>query len=289
MITKGNVEIGHAQSDTFDVWGKTVKLKKVLDFAIMKIDGETVMSETPQEVGAMKEDAKGIKGRVLVAGLGLGIILQYLRKNCTIHVVEPNKNVIAAYGEFRRGDRQYDFLHEMTIEDFLDSPKSGKSQKFDFVYLDTWYGLDPEYLPHINWMREKARPLLHPGGIARAWGYDRMTRGFVRDCMSLVTEKRKQTLDAHPENIKRLSIVLPLLGAFAKWFRAHPKADPMKIQAKAIGLAMVAQRCPVPLNIYLEYLKIKESHYGFETFKRLLASEHPPTEIVIGGQKWKLA
>jgi hypothetical protein len=270
MIQKGNVTISHASSAVFDVWGKKVTLKKPIRFAMLKIDGQTVMSETPQEAGAMKEDASKARGRALVAGLGLGVILKYMRRKCSvIDVVEPSQEVIDAYADYRNGKVQYDNLYKTTIEDFLLAPP--RPPKYDFVYLDTWYGLDSEYLPHINWMTAKARQFLRKGGLVASWGYDWMVKHHVADCLELIG-KRKMLLEAGQHNIERLKLVMPLIGAFADWYRKNPLANRVACTAKALDLSLTAEQCPVPLNTFKDWCLMRESERDVKMFSEALST-----------------
>lgn len=290
MITKGNVTVLKEKSKVFEVWGKTVTLKRPKTFFIMRIDNETVMSETPQETSAMRDDAKKAKGRALVAGLGLGVILKYMRKKCSvIDVVEPNQNVIDAYLELNHLKADYNTVFKTTIEDFLESPAHTDGFRYDYIYLDTWYGLDPEYLPHINWMYTKARRLLNPGGVTASWGYDRMLSGHVRDCLDIF-KRRKKLATVHPDNLTRMKLLLPLLGSFAEWLKQNPRTDQPAASMKALAMAMTAERCPVPLNVYKDWCQIKEAHWGGESFLKLMASgDFDKIRIKIGGKVWRPA
>lgn len=290
MITKGNVTVLKEKSKVFEVWGKKVTLKHAKTFFIMRINGETVMSETPQETEAMRDDAKKANGRALVAGLGLGVILKYMRKKCSvIDVVEPNQDVIDAYLELNHLKADYDTVSKTTIEDFLESPAFADGFRYDYVYLDTWYGLDPEYLPHINWMYAKARRLLNPGGTIMSWGYDRMVSGHVRDCLD-VYKKRKKLATAHPDNLARMKLLLPLLGSFADWLKQNPRVDQKSASLKALDMAMSQERCPVPLTIYKDWCQIKEAHWGAESFIKMMASNQADKiSINIGGKIWRPA
>ncbi len=63
----------------------------------LKIGRETVMVDDPLHWIGMQDLAKAMKGKVLIAGLGLGLVLHALRDNkevTKIHVIERNKDVI---------------------------------------------------------------------------------------------------------------------------------------------------------------------------------------------------
>lgn len=63
----------------------------------LKIGTETVMVDDPLHWIGMQDLAKAMKGKVLIAGLGLGLVLHALWDNkevTEIHVIEYNKDVI---------------------------------------------------------------------------------------------------------------------------------------------------------------------------------------------------
>jgi hypothetical protein len=290
MISKGNVTITREKSKVFDVWGKKVTLKKPLEFSMLKIDGQTVMSETPQEVGAMKSDAQKASGRALVAGLGLGVILKYIRGKCdVIDVVEPHQDVIDAYKEYRGGKVQYDNLYKTTIEDFLLAPPT--EPKYDFVYLDTWYGLDSEYLPHINWMTMKAGKFLMKDGRVVSWGYDWMIKRHVDDCLELIGKgKRTMLLEADQRNIERLKLAMPLIGEFADWYRKNPDASKAVCTTLALDLSRTARESPVPLNHFKSWCLTREASEDAKKLQEMIDSKDVEgLKVMIGGQTWRPA
>ncbi len=260
-ITEGSASIAFQTHTEVDVFGKKMKFRTPKTFPVLRIHGQIVMSESPQEVKMMKDEAKlaGKYGRVLVAGLGLGVILQYLKKKGgMIHVVEKNKDVIAAYRKYKQNKVDYDFIHETTIEEFLEKGDGG----WDFVHLDTWYSLDYEFLPHINWMIKMARSRLHPKGKVVAWGYDHTVAGYVREGMAIY-DKAKMVKSAKQENIDRLAKRLPMVGRFANWFRQDITVDRQTAIDKARIIAAEVQKSDHPLEIHEDLTANDEALLAF--------------------------
>ncbi len=261
-IEVGSAEIRFQSHKQVDVFGKRVTFKAPKTFPVLRIHGQIAMSVSPQEALMMKRDAaKAARGgRFLVAGLGLGVILEHLRKKkAMIHVVEKNKDVIAAYRKYKKNAVDYDFLHETTIEDYLEKG----SGDWDFIYLDTWYALDYEFLPHINWMINMAKARLHPTGKVLAWGYDEMIHHYVRDCLR-ITQMASNVKTMAVENLKALKLRFPLSGKFVEWFRKNLHADRQTVIQKASVLAAEIQKFELPLEAVDSINATKQAFEGFE-------------------------
>lgn len=70
---------------------------KKIPVTCLRIGKETVMVDDPLHWIGMQDLAKAMTGKVLIAGLGLGLVLHALRDNkevTEIHVIERNKDVI---------------------------------------------------------------------------------------------------------------------------------------------------------------------------------------------------
>lgn len=73
------------------------RLQQRITITNLEIDGETWMVDDPPHWWAMQEHARHYKGRILIAGLGLGLILHCLSEQKGIRritVVERNPDVI---------------------------------------------------------------------------------------------------------------------------------------------------------------------------------------------------
>ncbi|MFZ1235712.1 MAG: hypothetical protein WAR39_01655 [Prevotella sp.] len=95
--------------------------------------GNVIMSNTQAEILDHAEFIKKAKGVVLVAGLGLGMVIQGLldRGNCSkIVVVEKSKDVINLVGEHYR-QKGIEIVHD-------DIFKYKPEEHFDYAWFDIW-------------------------------------------------------------------------------------------------------------------------------------------------------
>lgn len=262
QITRGNVTITFQAHRDVTVFGRLVRFRKPKIFPVMRIDGTIAMSASPQEVLMMKQEAKkaGSGGLALVAGLGLGVILEALKKKkYMIHVVEKNADVVAAYSQYKNKAVDYDFMHLMTIEKFLETGEGN----WDFIHLDTWYALDYEFLPHINWLISRARARLHPKGKVVAWGYDYIVKNFVKECMRIYGNP-KMVKEALPESIDRLELRMPMIGKFSRWLKKDITVERQIAVDKAHLIAAEIRKFDVPLECVDDINAIKESWEGWK-------------------------
>jgi len=107
----------------------------------LQINGVTVMIDDPLHWIGMQSLAKACKGKVLVAGLGLGLIVHALQKNpnvTLIDIVEKEKDVIDLIGsvsDVLKDSKTHVFHTE--IGSFI----TGKNlEPYDNVILDIWWG-----------------------------------------------------------------------------------------------------------------------------------------------------
>lgn len=100
------------------------------------IDNDVVMSNTPMEVRTNMRAFHSASGRILINGLGLGMLVEkMLTKPDVEHItiVEMNPEVIALVGPvFENNDRV------TIIEEDAFSYQPPKGEKFHFVWHDIW-------------------------------------------------------------------------------------------------------------------------------------------------------
>lgn len=246
VYRQGHWSIVIQKRQVFDVMGKKKKLKKPIAFPVLRHLDKIVMSNTPQESMMMRREAQKAKGNALVAGLGLGIILRFLRPKCdTITVVEKNEDVIKLYRKYA-GERP---MCDKIIHDSIEGHLGGNGlSRYDYVHLDTWYDLHAELLPHVNYLIKLARTRLNTRGIIRAWGLDWMRKKYVKDTMDLWKKSRTRLIRAKERNMRRLTIAYPLLGKFVEWFRRNPGASEKDVRAEVIYLSKLAEKSKYPLE-----------------------------------------
>lgn len=111
---------------------------KPITITTLQIGRETVMVDDPLQWIGMQELAKHCKGRVLIGGLGLGLILHALQNNKevhSIHVIDNNPDVIELMLENIPIDKRIKIFKE----NFWGYIEGGK-EYYDTVVLDIWWG-----------------------------------------------------------------------------------------------------------------------------------------------------
>jgi hypothetical protein len=254
-ITSGSTTLEYKTiSDRIEVNGKMMRLAKPLTFPVLKVNGQVVMSKTPQEEMAMTKDAKKAKGIALVGGLGLGIILDNIRRKCShITVVEKNKDVVEIYKKYKKCDVAYDDIVVGEVEDYLEK----NDQKYDYIHLDTWYSGDYEQLPHVNWMMEMANSRLAPKGVLRAWVYDTMRKSFAKDCAGMRAMAVRGEFRNADDKIAVVRDSYPMLGAFISWIKRNPEATTLECDEKIGEIASKVKRLARPLEVEMATREVR--------------------------------
>lgn len=104
------------------------------------------MRDDPQEIWQMHESVVGVRGRVLVGGLGLGVwtrIAANMSKARRFVVVEKNSDVCSAAWEptsTQSGAWESKAVLSLVLGDIADVLSSIGRREFDSCYLDTWRG-----------------------------------------------------------------------------------------------------------------------------------------------------
>lgn len=119
----------------------------------LKEDGtwKTWMVDDPPHWYAMQEYADASSGRVLVAGLGLGLVMYHLSRNPTVRqvdVVERNSGVSAIVEPQLRA-RCPDLAFNVYHEDFNDYLDSFIHRDYDSVIVDLWVGHGSEWMHQV--------------------------------------------------------------------------------------------------------------------------------------------
>ncbi len=120
------------------------------------------MSDLRFERESCAELIERARGRVLIAGLGLGMILHPL---CIkpgverITVVEKYRDVIDLVGPSVAGHSNLQVIH---ADAFEWRPESGA--RYDTIWFDIWPGWGAAILPEIAKLHERFRPFLAAGG-----------------------------------------------------------------------------------------------------------------------------
>lgn len=106
-----------------------------------------VMTNTPMEVRTNREAFDAATGRVLINGLGLGMLLEAIlsKPDVTyVRVIEIEQDVIDLVGPTFAHDPRVEIIHADAME-----YKPGKGEHFDYVWHDIWDELSSDNLPDM--------------------------------------------------------------------------------------------------------------------------------------------
>lgn len=104
-----------------------------------------IMSNTPMEVRTNYDAYRLATGRVLINGLGLGMLLEGIlsKPDVTyVRVIEFEEDVIKLVGPTYLKDKRVEIIH---ADAYFYSPAKG--EKFDYVWHDIWDTINGENLP----------------------------------------------------------------------------------------------------------------------------------------------
>ncbi len=137
------------------------------------------MSNTPMETRTARGFVRAARGRVLVTGLGLGMVVDaLLRKPEVTHVtvLELSPEVIALVGPLYREEPRVRIIQ---ADAFSWIPEAG--ERFDWAWHDIWPAIDPDNAPQMRALEERYRSVAdHQRCWASAWVL-RQAREFGED------------------------------------------------------------------------------------------------------------
>lgn len=170
------------------MFGGSYAYQEVMDlqpgkFARLVVGGELMMTTTNMERRTNAEFVRRAHGKVLVAGLGLGMVLKALEKKPEVKrvvVLEKSRDVIDAVWLRLKLDSRF----RVSCTDALkEIPNQKTMGKFDVIYFDIWPTICAENWAEAKIMRKNFRKLLnkenpeHWMGTWREESIKRMARG----------------------------------------------------------------------------------------------------------------
>ncbi len=108
-------------------------------------DRGVVMSNTPMEVRTNLEAYRRATGRVLVNGLGLGMLLEGIlsKPDVTyVRVIEVDAQVIRLVAPHFASDPRVEVIHANALE-----YRPAKGERFDYAWHDIWDSIGEDNLP----------------------------------------------------------------------------------------------------------------------------------------------
>jgi spermidine synthase len=131
------------------------------------VDGVLMMSDTQAEIRDHLPFLWRARGRVLVTGLGLGVVTKGLLDKAEVQhvtVIERNANVIALVAPHYACDRL-----TVICADAL-TWRAPQGARYDCIWHDIWPSMDEDRVPEITRLCRRYGHWLAPGGVQSAWG-----------------------------------------------------------------------------------------------------------------------
>jgi hypothetical protein len=135
--------------------GKTKEL--IREGTYMRLEqlstGFVVMSNTPMELNSNLVAYKNATGKVLVAGLGMGMILDAILSKddvTKVRVVEVDKDIIDYVGSFYKNDPRVEIIHADIRDYFLKN-----EEQFSYIWIDIWDGINESNLDEMYELNER--------------------------------------------------------------------------------------------------------------------------------------
>jgi hypothetical protein len=118
------------------------------------VNGQLVMSDTPYERSTNGEIRNKAHGRVLIAGLGVGLILKPILENPEVEyvkVVEKHQDVIDLVAPHYTHDK----LEVVCADIFHWKPEKG--EKYNVIYFDIWPNICTDSLEDIAKLHQRGK------------------------------------------------------------------------------------------------------------------------------------
>ena len=148
---------------------------------VLRINGQTYMSDSEMEKTTNERFINAARGRVLIAGLGIGLVLTALLRKVlageveSVTVLESNPDVIELVAPVFAA---FPKLKIIRADVFEWEPEAG--EMFDTIYFDIWPDRSPDNLPAMRALHNRYRRFRAPGAWVDSW-YREEIRGHLRE------------------------------------------------------------------------------------------------------------
>jgi hypothetical protein len=126
-----------------------------------------VMSNTPMEVRTNRAAYRAATGRVLINGLGLGMLLEGVLSKpdvTAVRVIEIDPQVIALTGAHYRKDPRVEI-----VQADAHTYRPARGERFDYVWHDIWDDIQADNLPSMATLMRRYRTRAPAQGV---WSRD---------------------------------------------------------------------------------------------------------------------
>lgn len=142
------------------------------DYVRLSVNGELMMSDTNMEKETNRLFIENAKGRVMIGGLGIGLIIENLRDKINAGIVTE----ITIYEKYQDViDLVYPIYKDLPIKvvcaDILEY-KPQKGEVYDTIYFDIWPTISTDNLPQIALLHQRWKNHKTKGGWMGSWMCD---------------------------------------------------------------------------------------------------------------------
>lgn len=144
-------------------------------YAKLQVHGQLMMTDTPMEQRTNETLIRRAKGEVLIAGLGVGMVLEPLLKKAevtSILVVEKFQDVIDLVSPSFKEAIEDERLHVLCEDVFEFRPLD--DWLWDTVYFDIWPTVCEDNLAEMERLHNMFRFHLASSGWMSSWEYNRL-------------------------------------------------------------------------------------------------------------------
>ena len=141
------------------------------DYVRLMVNGDVMMSDTPMEYRTNFSFINNAKGKVFIAGLGIGVVLNALREKINngiiteIIVLEKDQNIINLVAPFFKDLR--DKVKIICGDIYTYFPDDVET--FDTIYFDIWYSIT-EANNEVAYLNRRWGQKLKKGSWISHWG-----------------------------------------------------------------------------------------------------------------------
>lgn len=164
-----------AENFSFVISGKGDQVVSAGSYVTLIMDGRVMMSDTDAEKMSNYAFIKKANGRVLIAGLGIGMLLHNILDKSevkSVTVIENNSDLIDIVAPM--------FAHKkLTVIDADIFEWSTNGLKYDCIYFDIWSTVDTDNLSDIKKLHNKYKSKVNRDNsdwYMNSWNKERLQR-----------------------------------------------------------------------------------------------------------------
>lgn len=177
----GNVEVRHIEVDARQAEFTMIRAAIHPDrdeyvapgkYAQLFINGSIMMSDTGMERHSNMGVVRKARGRVLIGGLGLGMIIHPIAAKSeveSITIIEKSPDVIKLVAQTLP-------KKATVIEADIFEWKPPKEVKYDCLYFDIWYGISTSNLKEMTRLNRRFARAKAPGAWVDSWQRSKLLR-----------------------------------------------------------------------------------------------------------------